>query len=176
MNQPGKGKANKISGIPLQGSLSQTDESSVEPNRKEQLNAFREDTRYEPYAHDYFRDESERLDKLGGSAPAAPDEHWSEGIADEANEFEEELEALHNQDESLQSELLEDFGSAITIGSIVDAEVEVPKSNLDDMLEPGEMTNEELMAEQESEAITIIEEQRAKDIGPHRGNQKGKPR
>lgn len=184
MNQSGKGKANKISGIPLHGSLSQTDESSVEPNRKEQLNAFREDNRYEPYAHNYFRDESERLDKLGGSAPAAPDKQWSEGIADEANEFEEDIEALHDEDENLQSELLEDYGSAINMEAIVDAEAEVPKLNMDDsqdtsenneeeLLEPGEMSNDEIMSNQQCE--TVAEEERYEDIGPHRGNQKGDP-
>lgn len=174
MHQQGKGKANKISGIPLPNSLSQTDESSVEPNRKEMINTFREDRRYDPYATDYFRDEEKRLEGLKGTAPAPGHEEWSEGLLDEANEPEDNPESLLT-DETIQSEIIEDFGSAINMDDIIAPDSIISTAD-DDMLdfEPEELGTEEIMSEQLYETEALSEES-YKDIGPHRSNQKCEP-
>lgn len=83
-----KGKAMEVSGIPLSGTISQVENPSVEPNRDEPRNAFREDSDTdESYTHDYIRDEEERLGNLaGGYVANKADETWSDGLRDEANE------------------------------------------------------------------------------------------
>lgn len=136
MHEEGKGKANSISGIPLSGGFTQIDEGSAEPNREEETNTFKEERRYEPYAHDYFRDETERLEKLSGSLPATPNEEWSEGLNDEANQYDNNLPM--DQGEEIQSDLLEDFGSAVDLNKIADTDINFSAEgvNSTDLQEP----------------------------------------
>lgn len=83
---PGKGRGNAVSGIPLAGAFTQIQGQSVEPNREERLDAFKTDGTGENYAHDYFDDEEERLGDLEQPYVAnKDDQNWSEGLQDEAN-------------------------------------------------------------------------------------------
>lgn len=82
-----KGKALDISGIPLQQTITQIDSTqTVETNRKEPDVSFEQETP-DNVGHTYFTDEEARLGNLelpyvGNKA----DEKWSDGIADECNE------------------------------------------------------------------------------------------
>jgi hypothetical protein len=85
-----KGKGMATSGIPLSGGISQIENTSVESNRFEAKNAFKEgeetiDTR--DYAHrDYISDEEDRIGTVSDAYIAnKDDEEWSDGLEDEAN-------------------------------------------------------------------------------------------
>ncbi len=85
-SNPGKGKGNAVSGIPMAGGFTQIQGQSVEPNREERIDAFKTDGTGENYAHDYFDDEEARLGDLNEPYVAnKDDQHWSDGLQDEAN-------------------------------------------------------------------------------------------
>jgi hypothetical protein len=83
----GKGKANSISGIPLENSMAQVEGQSAEPNRDEPPGAFKVEDSGENYPHDYFDDEIERLgDLLEPTVANKSDREWSDGLKDEEND------------------------------------------------------------------------------------------
>lgn len=86
-----KGKALDISGIPLAGTITQLDGAqTVETNREEPGVSFINETP-ENVGHTYFSDEEARLGNL--EMPYVnnkSDEKWSDGIADECNQEEED--------------------------------------------------------------------------------------
>ncbi|HEY9732195.1 MAG TPA: hypothetical protein V6C89_09790 [Drouetiella sp.] len=86
-----KGKALDISGIPLPGTIAQMDGAqTVESNREEPDVSFKEETP-DNVGHTYFTDEEARLGNL--EMPYVnnkADEKWSEGLADECNEADDD--------------------------------------------------------------------------------------
>lgn len=82
----GKGKGSQISGIPMPNELTQYENLSAEPNRKEPQTRFDHSDRGENYAEDYFDAEEARLADLDGPVVANKVEpEWSEGMEDEQN-------------------------------------------------------------------------------------------
>lgn len=77
-------KSNNITGIPSPYGFAQSEIAGAEPNREEN-DAVIADDDAENYAVDYFDAEEHRLESLA-SPTISPDETWSEGLNDEANE------------------------------------------------------------------------------------------
>lgn len=83
-------KSYHISGIPSTDSFSQLEDPGAEPNRDERGRLMHDSNDAQPYAHDYFDDEEERLDKIAGRETYARNESWApDGVTDEANEMAE---------------------------------------------------------------------------------------
>lgn len=109
-----KGKALDVSGIPLQQAITQIDgPQTVETNREEPDVSFKDETP-ENVGHTYFTDEEARLGNLempyvGNKV----DEKWSEGIADECNEEDDDDdEGLLPETQPLHVELLSGEGES----------------------------------------------------------------
>lgn len=109
-----KGKALDVSGIPLQQTITQIDGAqTVETNREEPDVSFKSETP-ENVGHTYFTDEESRLGNL--EMPYVSNkvnEKWSDGIADECNEEDEDDdEGLLPETQPLHVDLLSGDGEA----------------------------------------------------------------
>ncbi len=85
----GKGKALDVSGIPMPNTIVQIEGQTVETNREEPNVSFKSETP-ENVGHTYFSDEEKRLSDLERAVVTKADQKWSEGLADESNEEDED--------------------------------------------------------------------------------------